>query len=467
MLSLADAIIEERLDKVMKRLHSREPVNQLDQYGFTPLIEAAIADNEEIAKILLEYGADVNLQDAIGGTALHWAAENNNVSLSRLLLENSADPNAYTFSGQPTLVMPLLRQQNMLKKLLLKYGANLEFAQDYINAKLLGHMYELVGTADIVDPKNTFVELDFEGFYLEFSLAIIADSLAQFRKHFAARQLRQYDSFMLLITQVIRRAAELAKYQQYRVDVDKYNIEIGNLIMQEPLVIPVGYEGHAITFIKAGNTLVKCDRREESRLYDNVMFYRIMRPAQMSIEFIKNLIYVKQNSDYINVELHNLLDLQPITELKVAAQISGNCSWANVEACIPALFFLLFSQAPDFQKNISRYKNMSLNFFQQWREWNKTRALNFCIQSFRDSDSIRKACKGEILAAILFQTCKDDNPAEKERVKSILDILTKPEYEYILQNYIRSYCYEDQSDEGKRFMQTLKNYGYLGTPKSF
>lgn len=461
MLSLADAIIDERIDQVMERLHSRSQVNQLDEYGFTPLIEAAIADNLQIAKMLVDYGADVDLQDMTGGTALHWAAENNNLSLAQLLLEKGANPNAYTFAGQPVLVMPLLRQQQLLKNILLKYGANLDFSKDYINAKLLGHMFELVGTADIVDLKNNFVELDFEGFYLEFSLAIIAESLAQFKRHFAARQLRQYEKHTQLIVDVIYRAAQLAKYQQYRVDIDKYHIEIENLLMQEPLIMPIGYEGHAITFIKAGNILVKCDRREESRLFDNVVFYHIGNMRNLSLEFMKNLIYVKQTNEFINSDLHAILDLQPITELKITAQISGNCSWANVEACIPSLFFLFFSHAQDFKENMSRYKNMSLNFFQQWREWNKSRALSFCIQSFHQSDSIRKACKAEILAAILYQCCRDDSAIDQERMKLILPVLTSPKYEYVLQNYIKTYCYEDQSEEGKRFMRLLKDYGYL------
>ena len=454
MSTLADAIIEERLDQVMMRLHSREQVNQLDEYGFTPLIEAAIADNLEIAKVLIDYGADVNLQDMTGGTALHWAVENNNVGLSRLLLEKGADPNAYTFAGQPVLVMPLLRQQQLLKRVLIQYGARLDFAQDYVNAKLLGHIFELVGTADILDIKNNFVELDFEGFYLEFSLAIIAESVSQFKRHFAARHLRQFENFTQVIVDALYRAAELAKYQQYRVDIDKHDEQINQLLLKEPLIMPVAYEGHAITFIKAENILIKCDRREESRLYDNVMFYQI--GSHVSLDFIKNLIYVKQSGEFINQELHTLLDLQPITELKVAAQISGNCSWANVEATIPSLFLLMLSQVKDFRENISRYKNMALNFFQQWREWNKTRTLNFCIQSFKSSDAVRRACKGEILAAILFQCCREDTLQDRERIEIILEVLRLKEYEYILQNYVKSYCYEDYSEEGRRFLQLLK-----------
>lgn len=460
MQSLADAIIAEHSDQVLQYMHAGFQVNQLDEYGFTPLIEAAIADNIDIAKILLENGADPNLQDLTGGSALHWAAENNNIELAKLLLRYRADPNLYTFAGQPILVMPLLRHQNPIKKLLLQSGADLEFAQDYINTKVLGHMFELVGTANIIDPNNQFVEVDFEGFYLEFSLAIIAESLSQFKNHFAARDLRRYAQFSQVIVETINRAAHLIKYQQYRVDVKQYRSMIQQLIHQEPMIIPIGYEGHAITFIKAGNIFVKCDRREDSRLYDNIMFYHINHPQLFTDQFIQDLVFEKQSGDFINHDLHRLLDLKPITEIKVTAQISGNCSWANVEACIPALFFLLFSQTDEFEKNMSRFKNIALNYFQQWREWNKDRALNFCIQSFKQANVLRKACKAEILGAILFQSCKMENTKDRGRIESILEVLATPQYDYVIQNYIKTYCYEDISDDGKHFMRMLQSYGY-------
>jgi len=460
-MSLADAIIKENLNQVIQIIHFGEDVNQIDEYGYTPLVEAAIVDNIEIVKVLLQAGADPNLPDTTGGTALHWAVENNNIPLSTLLLEYRADPNAYTFAGQPVLVMPLLRQQHDLKNLLLQAGADLSFGQDYINAKLLGHMFELVGTANIVAPNNQFVELDFEGFYLEVTLGLISDSLAQYNNHFAARHMRQFKDVAKMVANIIKNAAQLIKYQQYRININKYQNEVNELIKQEPLVLPVAYEGHAITFVKFGSILVKCDRREDSRLFDNVYFYQVNHSHLLTPEFIKHLIFEKQSSQYINEDMPRILDLQPITELKVAAQISGNCSWANVEACIPTLFFLLSSRNPDFQEKISHYKTLSLNFFKQWREWNKDRALNFCIQSFNHADSIRKVCKAEILAAILFQRLNEEEVMDKERVEIILKVLTNPQYEYILQNYVRSYCYEDMSIEGKNFMKLLKDYGYV------
>jgi hypothetical protein len=461
MISLADVILEEQIDQVRALLRVGEPVNTIDEYGFTPLIEAAIADNNDIARMLLDHGADVNLQDATGGTALHWAAENHNITLAKALLDRRANPDVYSFVGQPALVIPLLRQHQDMKKLFLDYGAHLEFAQDFINLKLLGHLFELVGTANIISPRHQWVEVDFEGFVLEFTLAAVTESLAQFKNHFAARELRRYSPWTQIIIDVLDRAARLIKYQQYRTDLKKHRGQIRALIEAEPLIIPVSYEGHAITFVKSGDIFVKCDRREDSRLYDNVFFYRAGRPDKLSVEFISDLMYRKQSGQFINVDLHHILELEPLTELKVAAQISGNCSWANVEACVPVLFFLLLLSNEGSERDISRYKTMALHFFHQWREWNKDRALNLCLQSFQRAGPLQKACKAEILAAILFQSCREDNALDAARIEDILEIFSEKRYRYVLQNYVKSYCYEDQSEEGKRFMHILKQYGFL------
>jgi len=461
MSTLADDIIDENIPAIQIHLQSGVEVNDVDEYGFTPLIEAAIADNFEIAKLLLDYRADVNMQDMTGGTALHWAAENNNLELAQLLLNHGANPNAYTLAGQPVLVMPLLRQQQQLKSLLLENGAVLSFAQDFINAKLLGHMFELVGKANIVDVQNEFIELDFEGFILEFTIGLISDSLEQFKNHYAARQLRRYASVVQIIIEVLQRASQLMKYQQYRVNLQNFQFQIDTLLQQEPILIPIGYEGHAITFIKMKNILIKCDRREESRLYDNIVFYQMAHPEVFTADFIKHMMYEPQTFEFINEELHHVLGLHPMMELKVSAQISGNCSWANVEAVIPAIFFLLCSSAEDFHKNIVQYKNVALNFFQQWREWNQDRALHACIESFKYSDTLRRTCKAEILGAILFQTATSEETRMKmARVEDILSVLMQPEYEYVLKNYVTSYCYEDIGKEGKAFLQLLKRYGY-------
>jgi len=460
-MSLATAIIEEDLRAVEEWLRHRPDLNQMDEYGFTPLIEAAIADNLAIAKLLLAHGADVNGQDATGNTALHWATENNNLELVQFLLARGANPNAYTLSGQAVLVMPILRRQADLRRILYQAGANEVFAQDFINLKLLGHMFELVGTAALVDPQNKYVEVDFEGFFLEITLGLICDSLAQFQNNYGARKLRRYLGLSQVIVDVMQRAAELVRYRQYRVDVSKHRPMILSLAQQEPLILPIGYEGHAITFVKYGQIIAKCDRREDSRLYDNIMCYRIGRPDIFTNQFVMDLLYKKQSGQFINEDLPQLLELTPLTEIKVESQISGNCSWANVEACIPTLFFLVLASLPGGVESLSQYKSLALNFYHRWREWNKERALQFCLNSFQEADSIRKACKAEILAAILFQRCGSGQISDKARTESILAIFENSRYHYILQNYLQTYYYRSPTPEGEQFSRLLKTYGII------
>ncbi len=302
--------------------------------------------------------------------------------------------------------------------------------------------------------------MDFEGFLLEITLGLIAESLHQFQNHFAARSLRRYAGLAQYIVKVLERSSQLIKYQQYRVDTRKMRSHIDELLDQEPIVIPVGYEGHAITFISYGHIWIKCDRREDSRLYDNIVFYRVQNVENLTKDFIRNLIYNKQTSEFINNELDQILSLTPMTELKVDAQISGNCSWANVEAVIPAIFFLVLMDMNRNEQAYANYKSVALSFFQRWREWNKDRALHQCITSFNEGDSIRKTSKAEILAAILFQRCDPNRLEDKSRIDAILAVLIGSPYEYILKNYLKIYLYKGMTDEGKQFGELLREYGF-------
>lgn len=459
MLTLSDAILQEKISVVQAFLSRGADVNALDEYGFTPLIEAAIVDNNDIAKLLIEHGANVNGQDVTGGTPLHWATENNNLVLAKLLLDAKANPNLSNFAGQSPLVMPMLREHVTMRQLLSQYAADLTFAQDYINAKLAGHSFELMGTTHIVNPMHQLIEVDYEGFFLEVTIGLIAHSLSQFQNHFAARKLRRYAGIAQFIRRTLDNALSLVKYQQYQVDLTRHSGAITALLKHDPLIIPIGYEGHAITFITTDNIWIKCDRREDSRLYDNVMLYFIGNPENMTVSFLKNLIYKKQTSDFINHELDAILGLTPFTEIKVEAQITGNCSWANVEASIPALFFLLLLKSNPDQGMLQEYKAIALNYFNQWRIWNKERVLQFCIQRFNESDFLRKAAHAEILAAILFQRYNADIHAYADQIELIVTLLLNSPYDYILKNYLSVYYYENYTEEGKRFFDLLRSYG--------
>ena len=150
-MTIADDIISGRMPDFDFYLRQGQSLDDIDEYGFTPLIECAITRRKNIAEQLLLRGTDVNKADVTGRTPLHWAADNNDVELARLLLNHGADANAYTNTGLSVLVYPVLRGYDSLKQLLYQNGAKLDFALDFINGKLLGHRYELKGYVDIVN----------------------------------------------------------------------------------------------------------------------------------------------------------------------------------------------------------------------------------------------------------------------------------------------------------------------------
>lgn len=440
-MTLAKTIIYRDVSDVATALKENPPLDEIDEYGYTPLIQTAIVNNAAKADLLLKAGADVNFTDLTGRSALHWAADNNNVELCKLLLEKGANSNAYTRASQPVLVMPLLKEYGTVKKLLYQHGADLNFAQDFINAKLLGHEYSLVGRIDIVDPNGVFTEVEFEGFFLEFSLALVHTSLSDFKNNFSARAWRDYFDKLEIILNALKTASKLIKYQHYLVDVKHEAQKIDRLLNQSPLVIPVAYSGHAITLIKFGNWLIRCDRGEFGREHGTVIVYRIGKPQLLTKAFIKHLIYKRQTRESIDQGLVDALNLQTVATLPLSEQLSGNCSWANVEAVVPALMFiLLLREGKSVLTDIKHCENVAMELLDDWIQWDKDRSLYFCIQSMRGASDARAAAKAAILGAILFQQldyAKRDDVANADK---ILAVLKESSFQFILKSYVKAFA---------------------------
>ncbi len=442
-MNLTEAILKQDHKKVFQLIESGELINEIDIYGFTPLIEAAIVNDVEIAKKLIAHGADVLMRDLTRATALHWAVENNNLPFCQLLLDHGADPNAYAKSGQPILVQPLLRHQQRLKELLYRHGADLKFAQDYISLKLMGHRFELVGRIDLVDHKNKFIEIDFEGFVLEFTLGVILESLAQLKNNFAGRILRPYFDDLKVVIEAFITACELSRYQHYQANrhIHQYAHRLEILSQSPYLLLPVGYEGHAITFLKCGDLLAKCDRGANSLHHPSVEIFHIGKPYMFDMEFLKLLLYKRQNRYFVTEGIMHFLDLTPIAEFNLPLQLTGNCSWANVEAAIPTLILMRWLQEnPNPSTNdLERQKRKALHIYKRWLEWDKDWALHQCVENFYDGSAARKASRAAALAAVLAQTCRHTHPEDMMRANKILAVLATPEYKYVLESYLKTY----------------------------
>jgi ankyrin repeat protein len=101
--------------------HPQTNVNASNQHGETALMLAAINNQLELAKVLIERGADVNKP---GWTPLHYAATRGHREMMRLLIENDAYIDSEAENGNTPLMMAAATGSPLSVKLLLEEGAD-------------------------------------------------------------------------------------------------------------------------------------------------------------------------------------------------------------------------------------------------------------------------------------------------------------------------------------------------------
>jgi hypothetical protein len=454
-MTIANDIISRRIPDFELYLREGDSLDDIDEYGFTPLIEAAITRQQHIAELLVARGVAINKPDVTGRTALHWAVDNFDLELTRFLLEHGANPNAYTRSGLSVLVYPVLRGQDSLKHLLYKHGAKLDFALDFIYAKLLGHRFELLGDVDIVTAEGEFIELDYEGFILEFTVAIVKDSLRRFTSSFSTKHLRHHFPYVYTVMDAFTVADELLQLQHQVSLNNTHHERLAHLIKSPLLILPAASRGHALGFIRYQQWWAKIDRGENSLKEGSVNIYRITRPDGFNVRFLYDFLYKKQSREYFHQVINQQLGLVPFATIPISSQISGNCSWANMQALVPVAYVM---------QQITTKENFSytdgIDIYDEWVEWDKDRALDECVQRFYLASPVRKASYASMLAAVLFQSCDDQKNLHVKRADKILTILTLPDYYYILQSYLDIYCIKRLTRKGNNLLKLLDDCGF-------
>lgn len=121
------------LDRV-KQFVAEDPksVNQYARDGYFPLGLATFFGHREVARFLMESGADVNLaaRNASHVTSLHAAAARHDLDIARHLLARGANPNARQQGGFTALHEAAAGGDEPLMQLLAEQGADLQARTD-------------------------------------------------------------------------------------------------------------------------------------------------------------------------------------------------------------------------------------------------------------------------------------------------------------------------------------------------
>lgn len=129
------AVVTDNRDAIRQHIAAGSDINQKDPYGgSSPLISAALFGKTEIAKLLLDAGADVNFQNNDGSTALHTAAFFCRPEIVKMLLDKKADKsirNKYNSTAYESVAGPyadLKPTYEAMQQMLAPMGLKLDYA---------------------------------------------------------------------------------------------------------------------------------------------------------------------------------------------------------------------------------------------------------------------------------------------------------------------------------------------------
>ena len=131
--SLSIACAEGNLSAVSELLNSGVDVNQGTSADpatradpATPLLNACFFGHLEIARLLLDKGADVNRTNSEGVTLLHYVADKGNLEMATMLLDYGCDVDRANSYGLTALHSACESDRPEVIKLLLEHGASPE-----------------------------------------------------------------------------------------------------------------------------------------------------------------------------------------------------------------------------------------------------------------------------------------------------------------------------------------------------
>lgn len=99
--------------------------NEIDAYGYTPLVNCSLRGCLKSAKILINNGADINMKAMHGYSPLHASAQNGYTELAELLIDNGADTEVKNDDGDTPLMLAIRSEHTSVVDLLCKRGCNM------------------------------------------------------------------------------------------------------------------------------------------------------------------------------------------------------------------------------------------------------------------------------------------------------------------------------------------------------
>lgn len=150
---LVEALEHERFDEARDLIIKKKGIDRVDEYNQSPLILALQKRKPDLARLLIEAGANVNIESkTIYRTALQIATQSGDLETVRLLLAKGALPDAND-DENPPVFNAIMKGHDEIARLLIESGCDLK--RQYIS----GGRGHTVGDLAVMAQKPALIDL--------------------------------------------------------------------------------------------------------------------------------------------------------------------------------------------------------------------------------------------------------------------------------------------------------------------
>jgi ankyrin repeat protein len=420
---------------VSRLIELGENIEAKDKNDMTPLLMICSRGKEQddlfkkdqryqIAKILLDAGANVFVSNKRGETPLSYAVDSDNHLIVKLLIQNGADVNTLTFDELPILYKAHSPQ---ISKLLTDAGALDDGAAgEILERKLLAHRFGLSGKTQLKEQS-----FKLEGFWsFESTVANLHSSVERYYEKLSSALTTKNDELWKYILaglspSTAAKVTALPKEKLIEIldntanaiaaSCSKSSAELMKIHAQGlPIGIVTGWTGHCTTMALDGDRLARCNKGGGSGDTPGILIHTIGKHDHLesALEYC-----ISKSTQYFFTEtIVEYLALSDQIYLPQRVQKVGNCVVANTNGMELALLYLQFIKleplidhdaAEEFARAIQkgRTKDTKIGSVEDYLKWHS------------------ESCKYPPDLALLNQIYhkKFSNPSIEQQIKQLIE----------------------------------------------
>lgn len=488
-LRLHTAALNGNLADVKQLLHQGLNVQGRDIFFSTPLHLAAFNGHADVVALLIEAGAKVDSESYKNITPLFLAVKNNHLGVISLLMTHGADPNhkmvednsPYSwminrfFFDMGAALDTVFKSENRLNLLndieIFRILANPETGKPIINnafgeatiptsvvmtilsrftsdPEIREKTNEVIAEITIPSLHNLFIDtknlLHTFPFGKEYHLTVPnigkLDIKSEGHSQYLTTQLAR-DSLESFIGDMPGPAG-LIKHTMFsgilnvlesaeRLVDEKLLPHTASRVLEyiktgEMVLLPTGWEGHAITVLFYQDYMIVCNSGDRYNLKPSgAIIYKISHPENINEDLIFNIL----NNEYqmeMEYDLHYTLGLNAVHLIEFPDQVFGNCAWYSF---LPAIESMLFLKLSEVGMDVGHARIMAHDYFEEWHDFHKAWTLDNYLQHHAE-DSF------ELLMDLFVREAISVDSKSNLRANMLLDVLSEPPFEENLAEFV-------------------------------